>query len=1100
MLKFVIGEKGSGKTEYCIKKAVESGRAIIIVPERLSHSAEAALAKRLGVFGLGSVEVLSFGQMAKRALMLSDGAALRHIDKAGKVMILFKIITESSEFELLKGNEEEKAVCVMRLISEFKRYTISPEEIEKAAKKTEDKALSSKLYEIASAYKKFEENINGKFINADDDALRFAASDYAKEKYKEYDIFIDSFTGFTGSEIRCIEMFMKNSKSVTVTLCMDFEKRKEIRFFDCNRTYERLIKCANEAGVLVKNPEMLKPISKKTGEMAYLADNYFVPGAKAYEKECSEIECFAGKNMISEVENAAAKIRETAMQEGFMYHDFAVICSDMATYGEYIKSIFGKYDIKVFPDTKTNISNHPVASFIKGALDVIVKGFTYSNIFRLVKYGFLDISYEESDKAENFALASGARGSVWSSEEKFAEFTRSFYEDGEEAEEIISACKKIILPLNKLKSEMGKATTAADKCRVLYGFLEEINVPEKLFETAEYFSSEGDEYSALEYKSVYNKIIDVLDEICSAIGDDRISNAKFADVLMTGISQFEIGKIPALCDGVLCGGMDSVHELSAKVIFVLGMNEGAFPAAINKTGFLNDFDRQRLAENGITLAADASTKAKEGEYLLYRLFGAAEKKLYFSYATSTIEGAALRQAWALQKIKALFPLMKCTDDLMGKDIKTALGAPKAAFSNMVSYMTSEENLSEAYSTAYRYFKESDAFKERLKKAEDGFNYKNDTTKLGDEVLKKLYGDEMVTAVSRLEKYSACPFSYFMRYVLGAQARQIFKFQPKDAGVFLHAIAEEFSKKLEAEGKTWAEVDKEYIKYAVRSLLSEDGSLLRLVQMRGKRGERFFARLCAVAEYAISVITEHIQRGKFMPMGYEIKFSKTGKISPVTINMPDGKKVTLTGVIDRLDVLQSEEGTYFRIIDYKTGSKSFDLGEIYHGITLQLAVYMCAAANMKGGGKPAGMLYFKFANPDVRTDPYLDDKAIEEKKMKALSLSGLLVSTEHVLNSMDVSEEFDFLPVKKKKDGTFSGSIATEQNFEDLRRYVTKTVKKLAEGIFSGNTDISPYRIKDATPCSYCEYSDACNFDAALGCRSRFISKLDNDEIWEKMNS
>lgn len=1102
MLNFIIGEKGSGKTEYCIKNAVESSKgAIIIVPEQFSHRAEAMLVKKLGVFGLGNVEVLSFGQMAKRILALSENAACRHIDNAGKVMVLYKIISESDAFSLLKGNEEEKAVCVMRLISEFKRYDVAPDDIFAAAEKSDDKMLKTKLAEIGEAYNKFEENISGKFINADDNLARLASSEYAKEKYKDFDIFIDSFTSFTQAEIKCIEMFLKCAKSVAITLEMDFEKRNEIRFFSCNNTFEKLTECAKKSGITVNAPVFLKNRKIATGELSYLSENYFVPSAKPYDKEGDSIRFFTGKNLISEIEFAASQIRALVMNNGYLYRDFAVICSDLPTYSEYVKSIFDKYDIKVFPDVKTNVANHPVAAFVKGALDIIVKGFTYSNIFRTVKYGFFDILDKECDELENFTLESGARGGVWAFDEKWEEFVLNFY--GEELppaniSNIISAGKKVIRPLKKFREELAASTLVKEKCRAVYMFLTNLGIPEKLSKTAENFEKNGDVYTAIEYKSVYNKIIDVLDEMCEAIGDERVSSKKFADVLNVGISQFEIGKIPALSDGVACAGIESVKDLSAKVIFVLGMNEGMFPVSVNKTGLLNDYDRQRLSEIGVIMAADAEGKAREGEYLLYKLFAAPEDKIYLCNSASSIDGGALREAWALQKIKALFPMVEKSDDMIEKSTDISLAAPKIAFENLILNMAKNEKQNASYSTAYRWFSENEQWNGRLLKAENGFSYRNTTVSMSEEVLSKLYGEEMTTAVTRLEKFSACPFSYYMRYVLGAKPRKIYRFEAKDAGVFLHSIAEEFSKRLENNGKTWKEADEKYIKCEVEEILSSDMGLKKLVQVSGGRGQRFFARLCSVAEYALGIIAKHIQRGKFQPMGYEIKFSEKGKISPVTITMPDGRKVKLTGVIDRMDLLESEEGVYFRIIDYKTGSREFDLGEVYHGITLQLAVYMCAAANM--GAKPAGMLYFKFANPDIHDEPFLNDDTVENIKMKKISLSGLLVSSEHVLNSMDIEEKFDFLPIKKRKDGTFSGSIATEENFEDLRKYVTKTVAKIANEIFKGKTDISPYKLKDASPCDYCDFGDACNFDSSLGCRYRMMQKVDRDEIWEDIKS
>ncbi len=1101
MLKFVIGESRSGKTQYCIKKAAEYEKSIIIVPEQVSSREERVLLSKLGVFGLGSVEVLSFGQMARRALSLSDNAALRHIDKAGKVMILQKIITEGSEFSLLKGNEEEKAVCLMEIIGEFKRYNITAEDVDNILKGIDEKALSMKMEEISAAYKKFEENIKDKFINDDDNLVRFALSGYGREKYKGYNVFIDSFSSFTQSEIMCIEMFLSCAKSVTVTFCMDFKKREEIQFSSCYRTYLKLLKLAKELEIQAETPVLLERKAAAKEDLEYLKNNFFTPGAAPFENEAENIEFFMGKDMLSEIEFVAGKIRNVVMYGDVLYKDIAVLCTEEEKYCEYIKTIFSKYEIKIFPDIKTNLANHPVAAFIKGALDVISKGGTYGNIFRCVKYGFFDISDKECDILENFALESGARGTVWNDAEKWEEFVTKFYKEHHENEEekacfIIESGKKIIEPLALLRKEMSESMLVSQKCRALYNFITGQNLPQKLLDYVRYFESMGDTYTAIEYKSVYDKIIDVLDEACSAIGDDKISNKKFADILSAGISQFEIGKIPALLDGVQCGRFESVKETAAKIVFVLGANEGVFPVSINRTGFLNDFDRQRLMEKNLLLGNDAAGKAVEGEYLLYRLFTSAEK-LYICHSASSIEGTALREAWSLTKIKELMPKAIRSDDMIEKDPFMLLSAPYAAFENLVMNMAKGEMLSGEYSEAYRWFKNNPPWDRRLEKAEKMLFAKNKTVPLSGEVLKKIYGDELITAVTRLEKFSACPFSYYMRYVLSAKERKVFKFEAKDAGVFLHSIAEVFSERLESRGKSWADVTEEYVKDEVREILISEGGFKSIVRISGKRGERMFLRLCRVAEFAIMAVAEHIKRGKFEPMGYELKFSENGKIKPLLINMPDGRKIKLTGAIDRLDMLEKPNGKYFRIIDYKTGNRDFDLGEVYHGITLQLAVYMCAAKEATGAS-PAGMLYFKFKNPDINEDPFLNDETIKAEKMKKISLTGLVISDEEVLSDMDVTEKFDFLPVKKKKDGTFSGSLASAENFEDLRKYVIKTVTELGKEIFSGKTDILPYKFKDSEPCTYCEFKDACNFDGALGCSHRSIMTPQKDEIWQSI--
>jgi len=1105
MLRFITGEKGSGKTEYCIKDAAHCGNAsLLIVPEQFSHNAEMDIVKKMGVFGLGSMEVLSFGQLARRVMATSENAAMRHIDNAGKVMLIYKIL-KGDNFVLLSGNEEEKAVCLMEIIGEFKRYCVTADDLEGICEKFEDGILKSKLQEIIRVYKKFEEKVKDKFINTDDNLERLAMSEYARKKYSGYNIYIDSFTSFTKAEVACIEMFMEICESVNITMCMDAENKRGIHFTTCISTVEQLKNAAKKKGIAVCEDVALKGSATIKSDLKYLSREYFNPGATSYEGDADSMEMFMGKNLISEIEFTAANIRRMVKEKGYYYRDFAVLCSDADLYSEYIKTIFEKYDIKVFPDVKTNVANHPVASFIISALDIICRGYTYQNMFRCIKYDFFDIEDEQCDILENFALESGALGSMWSDCEKWTEYVYDFfkknYNESEEvndrADRVTKAGIKIIAPIARFRKNLSSSGEVREKCKALYSFLEDVGVKEKLLKAAEYFESISDNYSAIEYKSVYNKVMDVLEEMCDALGDEKLSNENFAAILKTGIGQFEIGKIPAVKDGVICGSIQMAKELDVPVVFVLGMNDGVFPSPVNKSGFLNDNDRQRLESEDIKLAPESKVSAIENEYLIYRIITSAKDKIFFCYSMANPEGSGLREAWAIKKIKNIMPKIKMTDNIMKNDPYVELAAPKAAFEKMMLSLSGSKRDREEYKAAYKWFKENEVWAERTDKAVKMLKYRNTATPVDREDTDKIYGDEMITAVSRLEKFSACPFSHFMRYVLKAQPRKEYKFQPKDAGTFLHGIIERFSQRLEESGRAWNDVNEEYIKREIEQILLDDnGVMKRGLSVADARGERAFVRLCKTAEFAIGVMAEHINRGKFQPMGYEIKFSDNGKIKPVTIELPYGKKVKLTGIIDRMDALDTENGTYFRIIDYKTGNKKFDLGEMYNGISLQLAVYMCAAS--ENGGKPGGMLYFRLADPAMDADPFLEDEQIKEERRGKVKLSGLLVDSEEVLNSMDVSGKFDFLPARKLKSGRFSGDIASEVNFRELQKFVKKKVASLAAEIYSGKNSIAPYKIGDSCACDFCDFSDACKFDKALGCEYRTLMSESKEEIWQKI--
>lgn len=57
------------------------------------------------------------------------------------------------------------------------------------------------------------------------------------------------------------------------------------------------------------------------------------------------------------------------------------------------------------------------------------------------------------------------------------------------------------------------------------------------------------------------------------------------------------------------------------------------------------------------------------------------------------------------------------------------------------------------------------------------------------------------------------------------------------------------------------------------------------------------------------------------------------------SLPNGVKMEVVGRIDRVDKAEDENGTFLRIIDYKSSSKSLDLTEVYYGLALQMLTYL-----------------------------------------------------------------------------------------------------------------------------------------------------------------
>lgn len=1106
-LNLVIGKSHSGKTEYCMKHALSgNSESYIIVPEQYSFTAEQkkTALQTTGLFG--DAEVISFARLAHRILSLSDGAAMGHIDNAGKVMLLYKILSDNqSRLTMLNGAIADRSAEMLKLIVEFKRYNVTAQALLTLSQKISEERLKMKLSETAYIYNEFENALSGRYINSDDNLARLADRIIKTDNFKNTDIYIDAFSSFTEAELLCVRAFLAVCKSVTVTLCADAQNKGRHEFLPSEKTWAHLLRLADELAVPTETI-LLKQGDAKSAALRHLETEYFNYPAKTFSESTKDIEVFTAGNPYSEISHTAASIRNLVRQEGYLYREIGIIYSDTELYPKYIKSIFRSYDIPVFPDEKKPIINHPVVIFIMSALEIITDGFSYEPVFRYAKSGFARIPRELTDILENYILATGLRGNIWRDSEKWSVRADIYAENSEltEAEKenlkAVNRARDIIAkPLIALADNLKSGKTVKEKCMALYDFMNLVKLPTRLMAMAKLLDKKGDAYRGAEYKAVYGKIIDAMDELVDSAGEQKISIKDFAELISVGLSQYETGVIPAVCDGVLSGDIARMRGYDVRALFILGATDQSFPSIPQPKGFLSDSDRLVMKENGIEIAPDGKTASLEGDHLLYKAFTCPSEKLFISFPSSDFMGAALRPSMAVTRIARIFPGAKIYDNILGEPKEDILASPFSACSYIALRMSGgkmtafEEKIKSALN-------DIPGYKERLCAIEKYVNYKNRAAPLSSKNISALFGDTLYTAVSRLESFSACPFSYFMKYTLRARERRVLSLGASDAGSFLHNFIDEFSKRLAINGRTWHTVDEDYINSEIEKIMEiMGGRLNQYLISESTRTARLFVRLCNALRLSLRLISEHMKRGAFEPMGYELVFGENGDFSPLKIDLPNGSRVLLTGRIDRADKFVSKDGeTFVRIIDYKSGSKAFDLSEVFYGINLQLAVYLTAICE-NNNCRPAGILYFKLDDPIIETDPFVDTDIVLGSKIKNLKLSGLLVDTQEVLEASDKTNVFsDFLPVRRLKSGEFSGGIASANNFKNLQRHIKKTVSALANEILRGKTDISPYKTKTSSPCIWCPYKSACRFDTAQGCAYRNLSALKNEEIFAQI--
>jgi ATP-dependent helicase/nuclease subunit B len=197
----------------------------------------------------------------------------------------------------------------------------------------------------------------------------------------------------------------------------------------------------------------------------------------------------------------------------------------------------------------------------------------------------------------------------------------------------------------------------------------------------------------------------------------------------------------------------------------------------------------------------------------------------------------------------------------------------------------------------------------------------------------------------------------------------------------------------------------------------------------------------------------------------------------------------------------------RVIDYKSGSLDLSLHEVYHGLKLQLALYLEAAREAYQNVKTAGLFYYRVHDPilTARTMPEAIDEAWRRAKLaKSQGLKGYVLKDREVMRMIDRDFESSlFLPIHALKSGEFSkgSKLLTEEGFRLLGGHSRKVLNRAGQRIMAGDISLTPYQSKGKSACTYCPYRSVCRFDTTVpGHGYRWLQAMPDDVVQEKMKA
>ena len=223
----------------------------------------------------------------------------------------------------------------------------------------------------------------------------------------------------------------------------------------------------------------------------------------------------------------------------------------------------------------------------------------------------------------------------------------------------------------------------------------------------------------------------------------------------------------------------------------------------------------------------------------------------------------------------------------------------------------------------------------------------------------------------------------------------------------------------------------------------------------------------------------------------------------------GVTISVTGFVDRVDGWGQDGKLHLRVVDYKTGRKTFDLTEVWNGLGLQMLLYLFTLE--KEGqdfyGLPVegdGVLYLPAREAVIRGSRSMSDQELQRKVDRELVRSGLVRRDPAVLEAMEARGEggYRFLPLKvSRTTGEITGeALATAEQLGRLGRHIQQVLEDICRELAGGSIAADPFwRGPEKNACRYCDYADACCFEPGRGgdCR-RWLPGLSAQEFWARM--
>ena len=1084
MVTLFLGAYGHGKSTKiidCIKNDYENKiRSYLIVPEQQTLVSERQLTTALPPSAQLYTEATNLTRLANSVFRKTGGLKYNYVTKSRQSLIMYRTICEVRG--LLKhynkipvGREKSYVGMFLQAIGELKAYSVSIPLLDKALSELEgdktgnNELLCAKIQDILTVWTCYEKLLLEKYDDPYDDLLLLEKKLGECSFFKGCNVYIDSFYGFTKSQLDVVSRIIETADNVTFALdCPCDADENTLQHKKIVSTKNKILSLCNRQKKEYEIISFDTDYKHQSDELKYVCDRLWDFSATPITSE-GDITLALADDEFAECEYVCTRIKDL-VSKNEKYGDIAIIARNSATYQGILDFCLDKYQIPYYFSTPSKLSSKPVIKMVLSAL-YFINGMRAEDIITYAKCGYLNVSENDLQSFESYIYKWNIYGKKFKNEEFWYANPDGFVKSPTisqmtELGRIQETRKRILEMIGILEKPFSLGLSIKDCAIAVYDFLEAHEVRKRLLDEIKEASPE----EAQELSQVWGALVDALDAIVDICGDYIADANTFLTLLNYAMMDIKIGTIPTGEDNVIVADASLVRAKNIRHVFVLGANEGVFPGIVNDDSFFSDRDKVALETVNINLTPgtdkegdsflSAKTQERRDDELLFfkNSVAVASHSATITALKKDISGSLKRESVGFLRVQKLLSDTKPVD---------------FSLSYTLDKIYTKEMAKELFGTTTGDLKR--AISELCDIESKDVSFKNENDQISADTAQEIFGNKLYLSKSRLETFAKCHFDYYCSYILKLRSSERIAFAHNDIGDLVHSVFEHFLKLNRDNPKEYTQNE---IWEIVTKLTDNYTATVCGNQAFSNKMKHFFERLKSTICVFVTALLEEINAGKFKNEYLELSINGDGSSAPLPMEFSiDGKNsIIMNGIADRIDVYRDGEKTYIKIIDYKTGTHTFDVKKLEKGLDMQMLIYLLALCEMKECDfknalmkqtkelSPAGIVYltYRINKTDEKQEIDLNSNEAIENEINAtkgkITRSGMEVDNELLKSDESIYN-------------LKNGSMAPFEDFGEIFELVKANIQKIGLDMLGGDASAIP--LEGETPCDYCKNGAIC---------------------------